>query len=166
MTKDEEYLNLLAIFHYIVAALGALFACFPILHLVIGLTLLFAPDSPGGPGGPGGIPKAFAVIFIVFPLVFILAGWTFAGLLAYAGMSLKQRTRHTFCLVMAALACMFFPFGTVLGVFTIIMLVKPEVKELFGVAEAQATPAGVAPAPGGPGGDGGDGIDRSGRRAD
>jgi hypothetical protein len=42
---------------------------------------------------------------------------------------------YTFCLVMAGVACMFMPFGTVLGVFTIIVLLRDSVKELFGVTE-------------------------------
>ena len=33
---------------------------------------------------------------------------------------------------MAALSCAFFPFGTVLGVFTIIVLQKDSVRQLFG----------------------------------
>jgi len=33
---------------------------------------------------------------------------------------------------MAAVACAFGPFGTVLGVFTIIVLMRDPVKELFG----------------------------------
>jgi hypothetical protein len=32
---------------------------------------------------------------------------------------------------MAGIECMFTPFGTVLGVFTIITLVRPSVKEVF-----------------------------------
>jgi hypothetical protein len=31
----------------------------------------------------------------------------------------------------AALSCAFMPFGTVLGVFTIVVLVRPSVKQLF-----------------------------------
>jgi hypothetical protein len=32
---------------------------------------------------------------------------------------------------MTALSCVFFPFGTVLGVFTIIVLARPSFRELF-----------------------------------
>ena len=35
------------------------------------------------------------------------------------------------CIVMAALACLSMPFGTVLGVFTIIVLARPSVQALF-----------------------------------
>jgi hypothetical protein len=41
---------------------------------------------------------------------------------------------------MAGLACMFMPFGTVLGVFTIIVLVKENVKGMFrGAASKDGT---------------------------
>jgi hypothetical protein len=32
---------------------------------------------------------------------------------------------------MAAIACLFMPLGTILGVFTIIVLIRPNVKALF-----------------------------------
>ena len=36
-----------------------------------------------------------------------------------------------FCIVVAGVECMIMPFGTVLGVFTLIMLMKDSVKALF-----------------------------------
>jgi hypothetical protein len=48
---------------------------------------------------------------------------------------LKRHTNYTYCLVVAAIECMFTPFGTVLGVLTIIVLVRPTVKALFGVSQ-------------------------------
>lgn len=33
--KDLEHLRLLSIFHYVVGGLIALFACFPIIHLMM-----------------------------------------------------------------------------------------------------------------------------------
>ena len=47
--QDEQYLNLLSIFHYVVGGLTALFACFPVFHLTIGLSMLtggFGPMPP------------------------------------------------------------------------------------------------------------------------
>ena len=78
----------------------------------------------------------FGWMFVVFAGLFILAGWAFAVCLVLAGRFLARRKRYMFCLVMAALACMFMPFGTVLGVFTIIVLVREPVKDLFGVDSA------------------------------
>ncbi len=121
MNQDLEHLRLLSIFHYVVGGLAALFACFPIIHFTFGLLMLFAEET-----------MRFRVAFMVaFAGFFILAGWTIAVCVFIAGRNLARRRRYTFCLVMAAILCVFIPFGTVLGVFTIIVLVRPSVKELF-----------------------------------
>jgi len=73
---------------------------------------------------------------MAFAAFFIVAGWTFAAMVAFAGRSLQTRQRYTFCLVMAGIECIFMPVGTVLGVFTIIVLVRDSVKELFGMPVA------------------------------
>jgi hypothetical protein len=64
--------------------------------------------------------------------IMIVAMWSFAIVLLCAGRCLQERRRHTFCLVVAGLECMMMPFGTVLGVFTIIVLLRPAVRQLFG----------------------------------
>jgi hypothetical protein len=129
MNHDEEHLRLLSIFHYVVAGCAALFALFPILYLVLGLIMVLAPASFAGNGQP---PPAFmGWIFIIMGVVFIILGWTFAGLVFAAGRFLARRKHYTFCLVMAAVECLFMPFGTVLGVFTIITLIREPVKPLF-----------------------------------
>ena len=130
MNQDEEHLRLLSIFHYVCAGLAALFACFPIFHLVLGLVLLLSPESFGT--GHNQPPKFLGLFFVVFAACFILLGWAFAAVLAYAGRCLAARKSYTFCLVMAGIACIFMPFGTILGVFSIIVLVRPSVKTLFG----------------------------------
>ena len=53
---------------------------------------------------------------------------------------LQQRRRPTLCLVVAGLECMMFPFGSVLGVFTIIILLRPCVRQLFGRMTALMLP--------------------------
>jgi len=136
MSQDSEHLKLLSIFHYVVAAMTALFACIPFIHFFMGLALATGafPDTD---------PEAQPVgIFImIFAGLFILAGWALAALIAYAGRSLQTRRCYTYCLVMAGVECIFMPFGTVLGVFTIIVLMRDSVKELFG------RPAALQPVP-------------------
>ncbi len=136
MNQDLEHLRLLSIFHYVVGALAALFACFPIIHLVIGLLLLFNPsmkegEMHGDMHGDMERARFVGAFFVAFAGFFILAGWTVAVCVCIAGRNLVRHRRYTFCLVMAAILCVFIPFGTVLGVFTIIVLVRPSVKELF-----------------------------------
>jgi hypothetical protein len=72
-----------------------------------------------------------ALLFVLIPMVVIVAGWTMAVFLAWSGRCLSRRVNYTFCLVMAGIACMFMPFGTILGVFTILVLMRPSVKALF-----------------------------------
>ena len=44
---------------------------------------------------------------------------------------IQQRQRRVFSIVIAAVNCIFFPFGTALGIFTIILLSKPEATDLY-----------------------------------
>jgi len=126
MTQNEQHLNLLAIFHHVVGGLTALFSCMFLLHVAMGIAMLC-----GAFDGKDTPPKFFAWFFILFPSVFILAGWTLSGFIIAAGRKLKHRASYTFCLVIAGLECILMPLGTVLGVFTIIVLMKDSVKQLF-----------------------------------
>ena len=49
-----------------------------------------------------------------------------------SGLFLRARKHWTFSIVVAAIDCLHFPLGTVLGVFTIIVLIRPSVRELYG----------------------------------
>jgi hypothetical protein len=55
--QDAEHLRLLSAFHYVVAGMQALFASFPIIHLAIGLGMVFFPEKMEG--SKGGPPAAF-----------------------------------------------------------------------------------------------------------
>ena len=128
--EDVEHLRLLSIFHYVVAGMMALFALFPVIHLTMGLAMIVAPEKWGMKTPEEGMVGWF---FVAFASVFILFGWTLAACVAFAGRSLGQRRRYVFCMVVAALSCvMCMPFGTVLGVFTIVVLLRPQVKTAFG----------------------------------
>jgi hypothetical protein len=130
MNQDEQHLKLLAIFHYIVGGMMAFFSCFPIIHLVLGIVMIVAPEKMDSSGQP---PPAFiGWIFALIGGAMILAGWILAACVIAAGRCLAKRTHYMFCFVMAGIQCIL-PFGTVLGVFTIIVLVRDSVKETFSV---------------------------------
>lgn len=129
--QDVAHLDLLGVFHYVVAGITALMSLFPVIHLVIGLAIVTGqlPDMQARSGQPD--PAWFGWFFVGIAAAMILTGLAFSVLLAYAGRCLRRRRRYTFCLVMAAISCAFMPFGTVLGVFTLIVLSRPTVKPLF-----------------------------------
>lgn len=130
MTQDEQHLNLLAVFHYVVGSIAALIAMFPIFHLLLGVFFILYPGSLEGKGDPP--PPAVGWLFVIVAAFCILVGWVFAALIIAAGRCLARRKHYLFCLVMAGIECMFMPLGTVLGVFTIIVLMRESVKPLFG----------------------------------
>jgi len=129
MNDDLQHLKLLSIFHYIVAGMVALMGCFPVIHLVVGIGLL----SGGFPArGNDAFPAvAMGWLFVVVAGSMIVLLWSFAVCLLLAAGYLREHRRYLFCLITAALACMLMPFGTVLGVFTIVVLMRPSVKQLF-----------------------------------
>jgi membrane protein YqaA with SNARE-associated domain len=54
----------------------------------------------------------------------------------FAGISLSRRRCYWFAFVVACIECIFIPFGTILGIFTIIVLSRESVKALFLTAQA------------------------------
>ncbi|MCY3023019.1 MAG: hypothetical protein NTW87_28925 [Planctomycetota bacterium] len=130
---DLEHLRLLGMFHYVLGALCVLCGFFPIIHLLLGLSLLTG-KFPSGPQSPP--PQLFGVMFTLIPALMMCFIWTMAILVFCAGSFLNAQRHYMFCFVIAAIDCvMFSPLGTVLGVFTIIVLLRPSVKALFAAQE-------------------------------
>jgi len=131
---DEEHLRLLSIGHYITGGLCIAFASIFIFHFIFILFATLNPEMFAAPGqAPQGPPDGAMKIFAVVIGMIIVAGWTFGGLTIYAGRCIKRRIRRTLVFVMACLNVVFMPFGTVLGVFTLIVLSRPNVKRLYGL---------------------------------
>ncbi len=126
----EHHLRLLSIFHYVVAGLVILFACIFIIHLVMGIVILAKPELLRDSRGQLP-PRIVGVIFTVLGGLAVTAGWALGGCLIAAGRFIARRKKYMFCFVVAIISCIFSPFGTVLGVFTLIVLSRPSVKALF-----------------------------------
>ncbi len=137
MNQDEEHLKLLSTFHYVLGGVTALFSLFPVIHLVVGLFFILAPEKMSSHGEPP--PAFFGWVFVIGAGVAILGGLTLAVLIAVSGRFLSRRVRRVFCIVVAGLECLFMPLGTILGVFTIIVLMRPSVNKLFAGAGTPET---------------------------
>jgi hypothetical protein len=124
--RDLDHLWLLSIFHYVLCGITALFSCLPIIHLIIGVAIVSGEFETSTPDS-----QYLGWGFIIFAVFFILVGWLFAINLFFAARFLTQRKHYTYCLVIAAVSCIFMPFGTILGVFTLVTLTKESVKRLF-----------------------------------
>lgn len=143
--QDDQYIRILSIFHYVVAGLAALFSLIPVIHLTLGIAIVSGAIKEPREAFPLSMMGWF---FIVFASCAILCGLAFSVCLFLAGHYLNRRRRYIFCFVMAALACMFMPFGTVLGVFTLILLTRDSVKAQFlPPAAGRSVPTDQVPAP-------------------
>ena len=126
---DSSNIDLLSMFHYIVGGITALFSCIPFFHVFLGLAIVsgkFFHDNKGF-----APPAIFGWLFVVIGAVIITLGWSIAVCMLIAGRKLKQRKNRTFCMVVAGIECMLMPFGTILGVFTLIVLNQDPVKAMF-----------------------------------
>lgn len=125
--QDASHLDLLGVFYYVFAGLCLFGVCFPIIHLSVGIAMV-----TGSFGGSADAPPPELGFFFIAIALLIMAGSAGIGVLYYlTGKKLRAREGHTFCFVVAALTCMSVPLGTILGVFTIIVLNRPGVREAF-----------------------------------
>ncbi len=135
MNQDREHLRMLAIFHYVVAGLAGLFSLFPLLYTTIGTIFIFAARHGTAKPGEDLPPEFLGWIFTVIGSVLFLIGLAMAICILIAGRSIALRKRYPFAFVMACIECLFIPFGTILGVFTIVVLSRESVKALFSPTE-------------------------------
>jgi hypothetical protein len=112
VNQDIEHLRLLSLSHYLFAGATAVLCSLPLPIETIANRV----DDLG---------------VVVMASLFMLSGWTIAVGVLLAGRFLSRRRHYTFCLAIAALLCTITPVGTVLGVFAIVVLIRPSVKLLF-----------------------------------
>ena len=140
--------------YFVVAGLGALFACLPLIHVGMGVLMLVSPETmTGGKGGTE--PPAFVGWFMIaVGLFFVLLGWTAAVCTALSGLYLKRREKRMFSFVLAAILCAFMPVWTILGVFTLLVLSRESVIALYegrrSLPHVPTTTGTVPPLPGQP----------------
>lgn len=133
--RDEEHLRLLSIFYFISAGLSGFIALLPLLYAAIGLILVSSPPSmQHGVYNPP--PAAIGWILFAFGAGFSIMFLVMAILKLLAGLSLRKRRHRVFCLVVAGLTCLGIPYGTVLGIFSFIVLGRASVSALFAASKA------------------------------
>lgn len=126
--QDESHLKLLSIFYYVMAALGA-FA----LVAVLGLSVLIFGVLGAGNAHGHGAPEAgeLTALAVMMGLSAVL-GLAASVLQFLTAQRLRQRRSRGLCQFTAAITCLSFPLGTVLGAFTFIVLGRPSVRAAFG----------------------------------
>jgi hypothetical protein len=128
MSRAEQHLDLLAVSHYVLGALAALFSCAFLVPAATGVAILAGSREAEGPP-----PRILGWILVIAGTLLIAGGGTLAGFIIAAGRRLSRRAARTFCIAVAAAECAFLPLGTILGILTIAILLRDPAKALFGV---------------------------------
>jgi hypothetical protein len=127
---DADHLNLLSIFHFVGAGLALLGILFLFVHFEFMHFIFTNPDIwQNQKGGPP--PQQIFSILIVFYIIGGILLVVSAILNVMSGLFLHVRKNRTFSLVVAGINCLHLPLGTVLGIFTIIVLLRPSVREIY-----------------------------------
>ncbi len=129
--QDAQALSLLSIFYYVFAGLTALGGCCGLAYVVFGVVFAVSPESFESSGQNGAPPQALGWVFSAMGAILIAICLAGAALQFYAGRFISRRRHRVFCLVVAALNCLSIPLGTILGIFTIIVLSRPSVVRAF-----------------------------------
>jgi hypothetical protein len=128
--RDREHLKLLAIFHFVFAGLAFLGIGFLGVHYAIMHTVFSNPDmwkSQPQTMPPKAFLDAFIWFYLFMGLIFLMA----LVLNVLSGLFLWQRRNRLFSFIIAGLNCLQVPFGTALGIFTILVLSRDSVRQLY-----------------------------------
>jgi len=127
--NDAEHLQLLSIFHFVGAGLALLGIIFLIAHYSIFNAVFANPkmweNQKQGP--PAEMFAVFKWVYLFFAIWFIGCG----AMNVVSGLWIRAKKQRTFSMIVAGFNCMHFPLGTVLGVFTLIVLLRDSVRKLY-----------------------------------
>lgn len=146
--EDVEHLSALSIGHFILAGVALLGAVPTLIYGVAGAKLMdefgsdlsmAMGDIPAQPGADpfGGVSDTMLHDMSTLVTTLIVSAVVLAVVSAVhlfvVGWQIRQRRWWTFCYLTGWGECLMFPFGTILGIFTILVLSRASVKRLFGV---------------------------------
>ena len=136
--RDGEHLKILSICYIAWAAWTGFMGLLMLPFFAFIAFLAAHPEYSSNRGDPPPVwLGAFMIGVGIVAAIFVLA---VAALSYFCGRFLRERRHRTYCMIVAGLTCLSMPFGTVLGVSTIVVLEREEVRAMF-------TAGAVAPPP-------------------
>lgn len=141
MNKDLDHLKLLSIFHYVFAGLCIFPLLYGVFYMIMGIFFgAMIANAPNSNDAPPAI--LFGGIFVFLGAIISIVALVVGILVFKAGRNLGNQTSYTYCFVVACVCCVFMPLGTILGVFSLVVLMRDSVKQLF---DAVPNPTGINP---------------------
>jgi ABC-type phosphate transport system permease subunit len=141
MNRDIDHLKLLGIFHLVWGVLSILFGlAFGLFYIAFGA---IAANGANGAEVSGNLPDGIAgMVFIVLGVVIIVISAIYGIMMIVAGGMFRKQRSYGFCFFISILDLFGFP-SLVLGIFALIVLVRPTAKELF--ESGGVLPSGTSP---------------------
>jgi hypothetical protein len=136
---DEEHLKMLSLGYIVSGGVNAFFSLFGLFYVFMGIMMSTAlsplsqtPANPAQAPAPAFVGWIFAGIgLVIFVLAIAMAAARFR-----AAWCIKHRKWRVFCMVIAGIGCLEFPYGTALGIFSFIVLGRDSVVQLFSIRPA------------------------------
>jgi hypothetical protein len=125
-------LKIISILYFVLAAFSILMLCFIPIHYHIMKTFMSMeiPNQAGQPN-PAIVFQQMKDVMIIIYLISAIFSTIFAILNIVTGICFMKRKARTLAIIGSGAACLVFPLGTALGVFSLITLFKDEVIEEF-----------------------------------
>ncbi|HEX8915087.1 MAG TPA: hypothetical protein VF796_22235 [Humisphaera sp.] len=115
---------------------GLLFLVSFLFGFYIWFGLMIEHGGFGPSKGNSPPPQGFGYIFVTIGAVMVLLHWAQAACACVSARNLSRRRGRTFTFVTAGILCLQMPLGTVLGVFTFIVLNRESVRAAYEHAAA------------------------------
>ena len=123
MDRDEKHLQILSIFHYILGGFTVSVGILSVISDLAGIHLI---------ADPGRSLSLWEKFYNPGWTVLFILTWALALCIVLAGYYLSKRRHYFFCVGVAIFEMIYLcPCGIVLGIFSLIVLMCPSVKQLF-----------------------------------
>jgi hypothetical protein len=135
--SDLEQLRVLSVLYFVYGGLACLL-CLAGLGVVAGGILagtagVAAVAAQGQAGWPWTLlgPAIGGTFMLLLGVSIVVVGGVLAAVRILTGFALRRHRQRTLCLVVAVLTAMSLPVGSLLGIATLLVLLRPGVENLF-----------------------------------
>jgi len=129
---DIEHLRLLSLFHYVNAGLIAAMSCFFLLYVIFGVVMAINPQAFSAPSAASASSAlSTGLVFMLVGIIPMAFSWIYAAGNVWAARNITQRRHYIGCMIVSAINCMNVPFGTALGISSIMVLSRDSIKSKY-----------------------------------
>ncbi|MFK7910737.1 MAG: hypothetical protein AB8F34_09040 [Akkermansiaceae bacterium] len=130
--QDQSHLKTLSICYYVMAGLSLVTGLFCSIYVIMGGAMMSGAMTPsGGARHDAEAMQMMGGMFLVIGVICMLMILAMAVFNFLVARRIVERRSRMLCMIVAGINCLNMPMGTVLGVFTFIVLCRPQVAASF-----------------------------------